>query len=374
MEKYLKITNATKYYKKFKAVDNVNLTINKNEFFTILGPSGSGKTSLLKIIAGFERISSGSILLNNRDISLQKVYKRNIGMVFQNYALFPNMTVFENVAYPLRIRKRPKKEVEKIVSDTLRMVQLEELRTRYPNELSGGQQQRVALARAVVFNPALLLLDEPLSALDKRLRERMQIEIKHIQQKSGITTISVTHDQKEALTMSDRICVMREGRIEQVDTPHNLYRFPRNRFVAEFIGEINLISGELIEIRKDTAFLRLEKGETVSVQTQGIIEYNHQDYLVAVRPENIRIAREKGDFQNYFKAKTIEMIYIGEAIMARMETSTGISLKVNVPSVQSDLIGIGRTLFIGWNAQDATLIQEESENMNDEAYKVGELI
>ncbi|KIH48245.1 ABC transporter, ATP-binding protein, partial [Ancylostoma duodenale] len=202
-ETHLQIKDATKFYKKMKAVDGIDLEVKKGEFVTILGPSGSGKTSLLKLIAGFEELSNGSIYLNHQDITRKKPYEREIGMLFQNYALFPHMTIEDNIAYPLRLRKVGKQEIRDRVQSILDLVHLSEFGGRFPSQLSGGQQQRVALARAIVFNPPLLLLDEPLGALDKNLRERMQMEIKHIQEKIGITTISVTHDQEEALTMSD---------------------------------------------------------------------------------------------------------------------------------------------------------------------------
>ncbi|MGG1662165.1 ABC transporter ATP-binding protein [Brevibacillus sp. NRS-1366] len=357
----LSVVNATKYYKKYKAVDSVNLSVNKSEFLTILGPSGSGKTSLLKLIAGFEELSSGSILLNTQDITLKKAYERNIGMLFQNYALFPHMTVFENVCYPLRIRKVPKDEVKKRVEEMLRLVHLEHFGERYPKQLSGGQQQRVALARAIVFNPPLLLLDEPLGALDKNLRQKMQIEIKHIQEKVGITTISVTHDQEEALTMSDRICVMNRGRIEQVDTPENLYKRPKNRFVAEFIGEINLIKGNVVGIEASKAKLKTLDSQMVTVEVE-----NHQKdmkntpMLLAVRPENIQIARDESEFQNTLKARVFETVYVGEAVKAKTQTITGQEITVKIPSAISDGISCGKEVLLGWNDKDASLIADEA--------------
>ncbi len=358
----MEVANVSKLYKKFKAVDNVSLTINKSEFLTILGPSGSGKTSLLKLIAGFEKLSAGNILLDQEDVSKKKVHERNIGMVFQNYALFPNMTVYENVAYPLRLRKILKSKIDQLVKNALSMVQLTHLASRNPSQLSGGQQQRVALARAMVFSPSLLLLDEPLSALDKNLREQMQLEIKHIQENSGITTISVTHDQKEALTMSDRICVMNKGRIEQLDTPENIYKHPKNRFVAEFIGEINLISGRFVGTQAGNSLLKIAENQVLAVKTDKKIKKNGTSALIVVRPENIQIAREKGEFQNSLKAKPIEIIYLGEGIRVQMMTDIGIELEVKIPSVQASSVSIGKELYIGWNADEATLIDEDTSD------------
>jgi putative spermidine/putrescine transport system ATP-binding protein len=356
----LSIVDATKYYKKFKAVDAVNLTVNKGEFLTILGPSGSGKTSLLKLIAGFEELSSGSILLNNVDITKKKAYEREIGMLFQNYALFPHLTVFDNIAYPLRLRKVTKDETNLRVRKILELVHLSDFTLRYPKQLSGGQQQRVGLARAIVFNPPLLLLDEPLGALDKNLRQQMQLEIKHIQEKVGITTISVTHDQEEALTMSDRICIMNHGRIEQVDTPENIYKNPSNRFVAEFIGEINIIRGEWLGIEREGARMRI-LGEQVAKVEKGVdfpIEEKGELYL-AIRPENLRIATEPGQFQNTVQAKVTETIYVGEAIKAKTIVASGQEITVKLPAHLSHSIVCGEEILLGWNSQDATLIPDD---------------
>jgi putative spermidine/putrescine transport system ATP-binding protein len=355
----LSIVDATKMYKKSKAVDNVNLTVNKGEFLTILGPSGSGKTSLLKLISGFEEMTSGSILLNNQDITKKKAYEREIGMMFQNYALFPHMTIFDNIAYPLRIRKVPKAEIEIRVRDILKLVHLEDFGSRSPKQLSGGQQQRVALARAIVFNPPLLLLDEPLGALDKHLRQQMQLEIKHIQEKIGITTISVTHDQEEALTMSDRICVMNRGRIEQVDTPANIYQKPKNRFVAEFIGEINLFKGELVNMQTNSASVRIFDDQLTNVSLDSEWDNRQTSVFVALRPENLRVAQEASQCENTVRVKVLETIYIGEAIKAKTQTAAGQEITVKVSCHLSDLIGCGKEVDLGWNNQDATLISDE---------------
>ncbi|MFM1655148.1 ABC transporter ATP-binding protein [Brevibacillus sp. B_LB10_24] len=356
----LSVVHATKYYKKFRAVDDVSLTVHHGEFLTILGPSGSGKTTLLKLIAGFEQVSSGSILLNDQDITVKKAYEREVGMLFQNYALFPHMTVFDNIAYPLRLRKIAKADINHMVLNILKLVHLEQYDARYPKQLSGGQQQRVALARAIVFNPPLLLLDEPLGALDKNLRQQMQLEIKQIQQKVGITTISVTHDQEEALTMSDRICVMNHGRIEQIDTPENLYKRPENRFVAEFIGEINLIHGELRGVDKGCAKVRI-LGDLIAEVEAGeeVREKKNQSWLMAVRPENLQIAKEPSQFQNTVSVEVSETIYVGEAIKAKVKTKAGQEILVKIPAYMSDSISCGKEVLLGWNSKDATLLADE---------------
>ena len=237
----LSVINVSKYYGTFKALDGISLTCHAGEFVSILGSSGSGKTTLLKVIAGFEHCSDGKIIINGKDVASVPCFKRNIGMLFQNYALFPHLTIAQNIAYPLKLRKLKQTEINKKVSDMIDLIKLSGLADRYPRQLSGGQQQRVALARAIIYNPPLLLLDEPLGALDKNLRHDMQFEIKHITHELGMTTISVTHDQEEAFSMSDKICIVSAGKIQQFDTPQRIYENPANRFVAEFMGTTNII-------------------------------------------------------------------------------------------------------------------------------------
>ncbi|VEF49295.1 ABC transporter ATP-binding protein [Bacillus freudenreichii] len=364
MTSNLEIQNVTKYYKKFRAVNNANLTVEQGEFFTILGPSGSGKTTLLKLIAGFEEVSSGAIMLKNENISSKKPYERNIGMVFQNYALFPHMTVAENIAYPLKKRKLRKQEIKHKVEEVLKIVHLEQYAGHYPAQMSGGQQQRVALARAIVFSPPLLLLDEPLSALDKNLRQRMQIEIKSIQESLGITTISVTHDQEEALTMSDRICVMNNGGIEQIDTPENLYKYPKNRFVAEFIGDINLLKGTVLNEDSGNANIQLQNGQMVTIQSRDQ-SFDTTSVLIALRPENIQLAEAGKALKNTLKAKVMSVIYVGEALIILVKTKEGEEMKIKVPSLLSHAITVGEELTFGWNPEDATILEDESsENVS----------
>ncbi|WLR52025.1 ABC transporter ATP-binding protein [Bacillus tianshenii] len=356
---HLSLQGATKYYKKFKAVDDVNLDIKKGEFVTILGPSGSGKTSLLKLIAGFEGLSGGTVLLNDQDITKKKPYERNIGMLFQNYALFPHMTVKENVAYPLKLRKYAKDEIAKLVTNILDMVHLTDFVHRYPHQLSGGQQQRVALARAIVFNPPLLLLDEPLGALDKKLREVMQLEIKHIQEKVGITTISVTHDQEEALTMSDRICVMNHGKIEQIAPPDELYEQPNNRFVAEFIGEINLLSGKVVGHEGDSTIVKLLDDDSVTIHTKKTVL--DDEVYITLRPENVKVMNGNEHAENTLRVKVQEKIYIGDALKVKTETAFGQVLTVKVPASYTDKLTPGVEITLGWDGQKSTAIPYERE-------------
>lgn len=362
------ISDVTKYYKnKFKAVDNVNLVVENGEFLTILGPSGSGKTSLLKLIAGFEPLSEGSIKLNDIDISKEEPHLRNIGMLFQNYALFPHMTVFENVAYPLKLRKLSKTEIKQKVNDILELVELTSFVDRYPKQLSGGQQQRVALARAIVFNPPLLLLDEPLGALDKKLRQTMQIEIKRIQQAVGITTISVTHDQEEALTMSDRICVLKDGKVMQVDTPEGLYRRPANQFVAEFIGEINLFDGTIDSIADGKAYIKLVNGMVSAVALDNPKDYaRQQNVLLAIRPEEIRISKEKGTFDTEFNVTVKNSIYVGEALNITTTSPFNKDILIKIPPYLAREIKNEKEICIGWDSTNATIVLRDDQDITVE--------
>jgi len=244
-------------------VKDLNLDVPKGEFLTMLGPSGSGKTTVLMMLAGFETPTSGEIYLDGNPISSIPPNKRGIGMVFQNYALFPHMTVKENLAFPLEVRKLPKNEVEEKVSNALLMVELQDFGSRMPLQLSGGQQQRVALARSLVFEPRLVLMDEPLGALDKNLREQMQYEIKHIHEKIGITVVYVTHDQSEALTMSNRIAVFNDGKIQQISSPDVLYEKPNSSFVAQFIGENNQLKGKVKSLNGENCVVTTESGDDI---------------------------------------------------------------------------------------------------------------
>ncbi|MEH7525803.1 ABC transporter ATP-binding protein [Bacillus sp. JJ1503] len=356
----MEIENVSKLYKDFKALDNVSLNIKKGEFMTILGPSGSGKTTLLKLIAGFEKINKGIILINSQDISKKKSYERNIGMVFQNYALFPHMTVYNNVAYPLKNRKINKAKIKEMVDRILELVDLKEYSERYPSQLSGGQQQRVALARAIVFKPPFILLDEPLSALDKNLRNHMQIEMKRIHDYVGATTLAVTHDQEEALTMSDRICVMKDGKILQVDTPVNLYKFPNNRFVATFLGENNLINGQLLEINEQMARVKIRDNLIVKAKvTQSFLDQMKKDkkdeVFIAIRPENIDLCKEDFHENNSIEVQVVKKTYLGDAI--KIDTDfQGNLLSLKLPVKKGEFLLEGKRALIGWKKNDAILI------------------
>ncbi len=295
-ENIIELKNISKQYEDNKVLDNLSLNIRKNEFVTLLGPSGCGKTTTLKIIAGFETADSGSIMFKNKDISDIPPYKRQLNTVFQKYALFPHMNVYENIAFGLKIKKLPKDEIDKKVKEMLRMVSLSGFERRSIESLSGGQQQRVAIARALVNEPEVLLLDEPLGALDLKLRKEMQLELKKIQQELGITFIFVTHDQEEALTMSDTIVVMNKGLIQQKGTPEDIYNEPANAFVADFIGESNILDGIMVEdfkvIFADREFECVDKG----------FEPN-EEIDVVIRPEDFKIVKaEEGMLKGTVKS------------------------------------------------------------------------
>jgi spermidine/putrescine ABC transporter ATP-binding subunit len=365
----IKIENVSKYYGSFQALDNVSVEAGAGEFLTILGSSGSGKTTLLKIIAGFEEASSGQILINGEDVADKKSYERNIGMLFQNYALFPHMTVAENIAYPLKLRKTPKDEIAERVNYIIKLIKLDGMEKRLPKQLSGGQQQRCALARAIVYNPPLLLLDEPLGALDKNLRHEMQFEIKRIQKELGITTISVTHDQEEALTMSDKICIMSHGVIQQCSSPEEIYKEPRNQFVAEFIGSTNLIKGTVIsKEREDDCYASLIKTGLSSVpfrveEPLSRRQFNLEDVLLALRPELIHLMKNRPGHINSFKADVLDSVYMGDYYKMRIGTDDGNTLDVKVsPEAFREFAHENRLEFF-FNADCVTTIYEKEKGV-----------
>ncbi len=332
-------------------VKNLNLNIQKGEFVTMLGPSGSGKTTTLMMLAGFETPTNGEIFLEGKPISKIPPYEREIGMVFQNYALFPHMTVQENLAFPLEVRKIPKSEIKDKVNKALDMVELGNFGTRFPAQLSGGQQQRVALARALVFEPRLVLMDEPLGALDKNLREQMQYEIKHIHERINITVVYVTHDQSEALTMSNRIAVFDDGVVQQLSTPDILYEKPENAFVAQFIGENNRFNGVINKIEGSICHVDLDNGEKlqalkVNVENQG------QKTQLSVRPERVVINAKDSTFQNNFKGQVRELIYLGDHIRVRLNVCGNEEFIVKVSNEGSVNFSKNDTINVSWLAED----------------------
>lgn len=332
-------------------VKDLNLSMGKGEFLTMLGPSGSGKTTCLMMLAGFETATHGEILLDNSPINNIPPHKRGIGMVFQNYALFPHMTVAENLAFPLEVRGWGKSEREDKVKRALDMVQMGEFGGRRPAQLSGGQQQRIALARALVFDPALVLMDEPLGALDKQLREHMQYEIKHLHENLGITVVYVTHDQSEALTMSDRVAVFDDGRIQQLAPPAELYEQPMNSFVAQFIGENNKLSGKVKSLDGDVATIALDSGATctaLAVNCGGV----GSKTLISVRPERVSVNAPEGP--NTTEALVQELIYLGDHIRCRLSVHGNDEFIVKVPNAAGHShLTVGETTRVTWLAEDA---------------------
>lgn len=334
-------------------VKNLDLDIKKGEFITLLGPSGSGKTTTLMMLAGFEVPTQGEIYLADRAIKNMPPHKRDIGMVFQNYALFPHLTIEENVAFPLSVRNVNKAETQARVKAALRMIKMETLAQRRPGQLSGGQQQRVALARALVFNPQLVLMDEPLGALDKRLREQMQLEIKQLHETMGITVVYVTHDQSEALTMSDRIAVFNDGIVQQIDRPDALYEQPVNSFVANFVGENNVLAGTVETIEKDYCRVTLAAGGSVMARAVNVSGAGASTSL-SVRPERIAIIPDSAssDGPNRLPAKVQNTIYLGDHALAVLDVSGNAEFMVKLQPGAHDSLRHGENVFITFRPED----------------------
>lgn len=344
---FLKIRDITKAFNKTIALNNVSFEVKKGEFFTLLGPSGCGKTTLLRIIGGLLKPTKGHVILDGEDITDWPPYSRGMSMVFQNYALFPHMNVFENIAFGLRLRKVSEDLIKQEVKRALEIVNLVGYENRMPKELSGGEQQRVALARALVIKPKVLLLDEPLSNLDLKLRQRMRKELKDIQKYVGVTTIYVTHDQTEALSMSDRIAVMNAGRLMQIGTPEEIYDNPKNKFVADFIGETNFLEGVIKKLTSEAIFLEIKNGFIISlppyVQKSTSI-YEGKKIIVSVRPEYIKITNEKS-YDLY--GRIISISYLGNILKYYIELPSGDMIQMNEVRGTSELShSIGENVYL----------------------------
>jgi putative spermidine/putrescine transport system ATP-binding protein len=350
---FVKFDNVDKSYDgKILVVKGLKLDIAEGEFVTMLGPSGSGKTTCLMMLAGFETPTHGEIYLDGNAISKIPPHKRGIGMVFQNYALFPHMTVYENLAFPLRVRKIPKDEADKKIDKALSMVSLQGFEARMPMQLSGGQQQRVAVARSLVFDPQVVLMDEPLGALDKNLRESMQYEIKHIHESIGVTVVYVTHDQTEALTMSSRIAVFNDGKVQQLSSPDELYERPVNSFVAEFIGENNTFSGTVSYISGKTCKVKLTGGIEI-LANPILVKAKGDKTTVSLRPERALI-NPKNKMDNNHKGKIKEVIYHGDHTRVRISLLGNDQFILKIPNSTSNLdIKLGNDINVGWNSEDS---------------------
>jgi spermidine/putrescine transport system ATP-binding protein len=354
-EGHIVLAEVTKFFGDLKVVD-VDLSIEKGEFFSLLGPSGCGKTTTLRMIAGFEEPTTGRVLLEGRDVTHVPAAKRPVNMVFQAYALFPHMTVFDNVAFGLRIRKVGRREIEERVAEAMRIVQLEGMSKRKPIQLSGGQQQRVALARALVNRPAALLLDEPLGALDLKLRKEMQLELKHIQERTQTTFVYVTHDQEEALTMSDRIAVMDHGLVEQVAGPRELYERPATPFVAGFIGVSNVVHLRPDRAGEGIVAMTVGEGERVVAPSESARALN--EILITVRPEKIKF-EEVGEPASRVSATVADIVYLGSMTQYIVELPTGEQLTVHRlnDEVRRRPIQVGDRVTLYWAAEHSFVIE-----------------
>ncbi len=355
----IQIRSLSKRFGSVTAVDAVSFDIQSNEFFALLGPSGCGKTTLLRMLAGLERPSAGEIVIDGQDMAVTPPNQRPVNMVFQSYAVFPHMTVGQNVAYGLKVVGTPQGETAERVAEALAMVQLAELARRRPDQLSGGQRQRVALARALVKRPKVLLLDEPLSALDAKLRDQMRLELTRLQQSVGITFIIVTHDQDEALSMADRIAVMEHGRISQIATPIELYEQPASRFVADFIGKVNLIDAAVVAYADGSIVCEAKGLGRLTLPRSGSVS---GPIALAVRPEKLKLSLDSPPADGLVRTRgTVhDVAYFGDTSHVYLTTANGLELMVNVQNErrQAADLGRGQDLWISW-AKDDTLILTE---------------
>jgi spermidine/putrescine transport system ATP-binding protein len=358
----LELRNVTRRFGGFVAVDNISLSIESGEFFTLLGPSGCGKTTILRMIAGFDRPDAGQILLDGVDLEDTAPEKRPVRTVFQNYALFPHMTVAQNVAFPLKMAGIAGAEADRMLKEGLELVHLTDKATAYPHELSGGQKQRVALARGLVNRPSVLLLDEPLGALDAKLREQMQVELINLQRAVGVTFVFVTHAQVEALALSHRIAVMRDGRVEQVDKPDRLYGFPHTRFVAGFIGHINMLEAKVLEPVHGHLRLAIPGlGEIMAPALQGIAAGTEGTF--AIRPEQLRIGvkEEIQELHNHFSGTVRHYLYRGEVTEFRVSLPNGVVLEALLPNSspgRARLFEVGDAVSVGWRHDAGVFLKE----------------
>jgi putative spermidine/putrescine transport system ATP-binding protein len=357
---YVEFRDVTKTYDGHgQVIHDLNFSVAKGEFVTMLGPSGSGKTTCLMMLAGFEAPSGGEIQLAGRSIQHVAPHRRNIGMVFQNYALFPHMTIAENLAYPLRTRRMRAPEIKVRVESALEMVQMSAFAGRRPHQLSGGQQQRIALARALVFEPDLVLMDEPLGALDRNLREHLQYEIKQLHRKLGITIIYVTHDQSEALTMSDRIAVFNGGRIEQIGDPAEIYERPKSAFVAGFIGESNRLGGVVIGASGDLRAVDVGRGVVITgTAVAGCAEGSQ--VLVSLRPERLKVGNHGAGLANRLVGRIRELVYLGDhlRVVVGMDGEQALIAKLH-NGEKSAGIELGATCALSWDAGDCVILPAE---------------
>lgn len=356
----VQLKGITKFFDNQQILKPIDLDIYEGEFLTLLGSSGCGKTTTLRIIAGFEEPDEGRVLLEGKDVTDLPPYKRNVNTVFQSYALFPHMNVFDNVAFGLVEKKVPKAEIKKRVLEALDMVQLNKFEKRKPSQLSGGQKQRVAIARAIVNNPKVLLLDEPLGALDLKLRKQMQLELKHLQKRLGITFIYVTHDQEEALTMSDRIVIMDKGHFEQIGTSKEIYEQPKTKFVADFIGESNIFEASIEKTEEEKLTLMLENGHADGIGTG----FKKDEIVyVCVRPENTRLTKEKVDGFT-IKGRIRDHIYVGSSMKTVVDLPNEMEVKIS-HHPDDVTYPVGDLVTIYWDPKKAVIMHTTEDNIYD---------
>ncbi len=353
----VELLNVFKFFNKEPAVHGIDLDVKQGEFFSILGPSGCGKTTTLRLIAGFETVDAGKLLIRGQSVTNVPAYRRPVNTVFQSYALFKHLNVWDNIAFGLKLKKLRKSEIESRVKEALALVKMEGLLKRFPAQLSGGQQQRVALARALVNRPAVILLDEPLGALDLKLRKEMQVELSNLHRDLGLTFIMVTHDQEEALSLSDRIAVMKQGKVEQVGTPSEIYEQPRTPFVADFIGDTNLFEGEITGVDATTVQILTKTGFKIIVsRTKHTPVDISQTAVVSVRPEKIQLSLYQPSSHNCFEGRLINVMYLGTRVNYVVELKLGVRITVMQPNTIGILPDFNTPIYAWWAESDCLAI------------------
>lgn len=359
-DEFVRVDNIVKIFGDTVAVKSVSLSVQRHEIFALLGSSGCGKSTLLRMLAGFEEATSGRIYLDNEDITDLPPYKRPVNMMFQSYALFPHMTVEANVAFGLKQEGVAANEIHERVFEALDLVQMAGFARRKPSQLSGGQQQRVALARSLVKRPKLLLLDEPMSALDKQIRQKTQVELVKILEQVGVTCMMVTHDQEEAMTMADRIAVMTDGQIEQCGTPYDVYTFPNSRFVASFIGSTNLFTGEIVVDESDHVEIHSEDLDSHLHVNHGVSEPLGMDVHVSIRPEQIRVSHEKPKQEhNWGRGEVSHVAWMGGYVRYQIRLDSGMLMEANMPTLvlaQADAPAVEDEVYVSWSDDSATVL------------------
>ncbi|WP_445626388.1 ABC transporter ATP-binding protein [Nostoc sp. DSM 114167] len=356
----VELRNVFKFFNQEPAVNGIDLDVRQGEFFSILGPSGCGKTTTLRLIAGFEIADAGKVFIQGQSMTNVPPYRRPVNTVFQSYALFNHLNVWNNIAFGLRLKKIPKSKIEARVQEALKLVKMESLRSRFPNQLSGGQQQRVALARALVNRPTVVLLDEPLGALDFKLRKEMQVELSNLHKNLGLTFVMVTHDQEEALSLSDRIAVMNQGKIEQVGTPSQIYERPCTSFVADFIGDTNLFSGEIVAVDSSSIKISTKMGLSIVIsRAEDTPTELSQAVVVSVRPEKIQLSLYPPNLPvNCFEGRLVNVMYLGTHVNYVMELTNGISINVLQPNTLGTLPDRDTLIYAWWAETDCLAISQ----------------